>query len=229
VQAPALRLDFVAPDHLFIAFASEDLFVHLPFFKDERHGFQSRSRVGKDIEMKPLVLIAAAGSLAAFAAPASAAEMAPRSNSYEAAAPAFIIASLDQNAQHSKDPPRHAKAYGRRHKDHYDKHSDKANYRDRYDDRYRDRYDDRNAYDRYGRYVEPRQVSRSDRVWQGRDGRYYCERGNGTTGLIIGAAGGALLGREVDRRGDRTLGTVIGAAVGGLIGREIERGRARCR
>lgn len=184
--------------------------------------------------MKPLALIAAAGSLAAFSTPALAADMAPRSSGYEAATPVFVMASLEQTAQHAKDPPPHARAYGRRHKDRYDDHYDdrrrhQANYRDRYDDRYRDRYDDRRAYDRYGRYVEPRQVNRGDRVWRGDDGRYYCQRENGTTGLIIGAAGGALLGREIDRRGDRTLGTVIGAAVGGLIGREIERGRARCR
>lgn len=93
-----------------------------------------------------------------------------------------------------------------------------------------DRRDYREArYDRYGRYEEPRRVSRDDRVWQGRDGRYYCERDNGTTGLIIGAAGGALLGRTIDTRGDRTVGTLLGAAIGGVLGREIDRGEARCR
>lgn len=93
-----------------------------------------------------------------------------------------------------------------------------------------DRRDYREArYDRYGRYEEPRRVSRDDRVWQGRDGRYYCERDNGTTGLIIGAAGGALLGRTIDTRGDRTVGTLLGAALGGVLGREIDRGEARCR
>ncbi|APE28388.1 hypothetical protein BMF35_a1559 [Aurantiacibacter gangjinensis] len=84
-------------------------------------------------------------------------------------------------------------------------------------------------YDRYGRYIEPRRVHRGDRVWQGRDGRYYCERGNGTTGLIIGAAGGALVGRAIDTRGDRTVGTLLGAALGAVLGREIDRGSARCR
>lgn len=172
--------------------------------------------------MKSLVLIAAAGSLA-VTAPAAAAEMAPRQGGYDAAVPAIVLASFEQAAQHSKDPPPHARAYGKRYKDRHARYYD-----DRYD-RYRDRYDDRHMYDRYGRYIEPRRVSSHDRVWRGDDGRYYCQRENGTTGLIIGAAGGALLGRELDRRGDRTLGTVIGAAVGGLIGREIERGRARCR
>ena len=89
------------------------------------------------------------------------------------------------------------------------------------------RYDNRN-YDSRGRYSEPRTVSRRN-VWRGRDGRYYCRRANGTTGLIIGAAGGALLGREVDGGRNRAAGTIVGAAIGGLLGREIDRGRARCR
>jgi len=111
-------------------------------------------------------------------------------------------------------------------RDRYERHDryDRHDYRGRYD-----RYDRRQVYDNHGRYIEPRRVSRRDRVWRGRDGRYYCERDNGTTGLIIGAAGGALLGREIDSRGDRTLGTVLGAAIGGLLGREIDRGEARCR
>jgi hypothetical protein len=79
-----------------------------------------------------------------------------------------------------------------------------------------------------GRYEGERVGSRT-RVWRGDDGRYYCRRSNGTTGLIIGAAGGALLGREVDSRGNRATGTILGAALGGLLGREIQRGRARCR
>ena len=36
------------------------------------------------------------------------------------------------------------------------------------------------------------------RSWRGNDGRYYCQRPNGTTGLLIGGAAGALLGREID-------------------------------
>lgn len=65
-------------------------------------------------------------------------------------------------------------------------------------------------------------------VWEGRDGRVYCRRKNGTTGLIVGAAGGALLGRAIDGGRDRTVGTIAGAAVGALVGRELDRG-ARCR
>ncbi len=83
-----------------------------------------------------------------------------------------------------------------------------------------------NSYDDRG-YGEP--VYANTRTWRGDDGRYYCRRSNGTTGLIIGGAAGALLGREVDSRGDRSLGTILGAAGGALLGREVERGRSRCR
>jgi hypothetical protein len=65
-------------------------------------------------------------------------------------------------------------------------------------------------------------------IWEGRDGRVHCRRSNGTTGLIIGAAGGALLGRAVDTHGERTTGTVLGAAVGALLGREATQ-KVRCR
>jgi uncharacterized protein YcfJ len=59
--------------------------------------------------------------------------------------------------------------------------------------------------------------------------RYYsCRRGSGTTGLIVGGAAGALVGRSVDRGRYRTTGTVLGAAGGALLGREIQRTR-RCR
>jgi uncharacterized protein YcfJ len=84
-------------------------------------------------------------------------------------------------------------------------------------------------YDNRGRYKEPHRLGRNDRVWRGNDGRYYCKRNNGTTGLIVGAAAGALLGRTIDTRGDRTLGTLLGGGAGALLGREIERGGVRCR
>lgn len=83
------------------------------------------------------------------------------------------------------------------------------------------------AYNRDGRYYEPRRVSRRD-TWRGRDGRYYCRRSNGTTGLVIGAAGGALAGRAIDSRGERATGTIPGGAAGALLGREVEK-ELRCR
>ncbi len=64
----------------------------------------------------------------------------------------------------------------------------------------------------------------SYKEWQGRDGRTYCRKKDGTTGLVIGAVGGALAGRMIDTRGDRTLGTLAGAAAGGLVGKKIDSG-----
>lgn len=83
-------------------------------------------------------------------------------------------------------------------------------------------------YDSRGRYIEPQALSASDQVWRGTDGRYYCRRRNGTTGLIIGGAVGALLGREIDGGQNRTLGTILGGAGGALLGRTIERGDLKC-
>jgi outer membrane lipoprotein SlyB len=67
------------------------------------------------------------------------------------------------------------------------------------------------------------------REWRGRDGRVYCRKSNGTTGLIVGGVGGALVGRTIDTRGDRTLGTLGGAALGALAGREVDREVSRPR
>lgn len=69
------------------------------------------------------------------------------------------------------------------------------------------------------------------REWRGRDGRSYCRKPDGTTGLLIGGVAGALVGRSIDTGGDRTLGTLLGAGAGALAGREIDRGgsKRRCR
>ncbi|WP_229658487.1 glycine zipper 2TM domain-containing protein [Tsuneonella deserti] len=85
----------------------------------------------------------------------------------------------------------------------------------------------------HGRHhtYQPRYQTASNgvRYWQGQDGRYYCKRSNGTTGLIIGAAAGALAGRAIDTRGERATGTILGAAAGALLGRQVQRGSVRCR
>ena len=76
----------------------------------------------------------------------------------------------------------------------------------------------------------PAEAKRVYKEWRGKDGRLYCRRTDGTTGLIVGGVAGALLGRTVDTRGDRTLGTLGGAAAGALLGREVDRegSRRRC-
>lgn len=77
-------------------------------------------------------------------------------------------------------------------------------------------------------YDEP--IYRDTRVWRGDDGRYYCRKKDGTTGLLIGAAVGGLIGHEVaGRNGDRTLGAILGAAGGAILGRSIDRSGSRCR
>ena len=92
-----------------------------------------------------------------------------------------------------------------------------------YNGYYADRYYRDNA-----RYRE-RQLSYDDRVYRGRDGRYYCRRSDGTTGLIIGGAIGALIGGQLDRGYSNTAGILIGGGAGALLGREIDRGSLSCR
>jgi outer membrane lipoprotein SlyB len=60
-------------------------------------------------------------------------------------------------------------------------------------------------------------------TWRGSDGRIYCRKPSGTTGLIVGGAAGALAGRALDGGRSRTTGTVLGAAVGALLGRHVQR------
>lgn len=109
-----------------------------------------------------------------------------------------------------------------------DRHDDRRDRRDYRRYAYRGGYQPQPYYQNYpSNYGEP--VYRNTRVWQGDDGRYYCRRSNGTTGLLIGGAAGALLGREVaGRNGDRTLGAILGAAGGALLGRSID-SKTRCR
>ncbi|MFU7528178.1 glycine zipper 2TM domain-containing protein [Qipengyuania sp. ASV99] len=171
--------------------------------------------------MKTIALIAAMGSLAAVTAPASAAEIGSPALAWQENASAQNAASFG------------GFDFGTRSQYADDRYDDNRRYRR--GDRYRgrgyddDRYDDDRIYDRRGRYHEPRRIGHRDRVWRGRDGNYYCERDNGTTGLVIGAGLGALAGRAIDTRGDRTVGTLLGALAGGLLGREIDRNELRCR
>ena len=119
------------------------------------------------------------------------------------AAGALALTGIGTSAPAAADPPSWAPAHGKRAKDRM--------------------YNDR------GHYVQPRRITRNSYMWRGRDGRYYCKRDNGTTGLVIGAGVGALAGHELAGRGDKVLGTVLGGAVGAIIGREIDRGSLSCR
>jgi uncharacterized protein YcfJ len=67
------------------------------------------------------------------------------------------------------------------------------------------------------------------KTWRDSQGRLRCKRPDGTAGLVVGAAGGALIGRAIDTRGERATGTILGAAAGALIGRRLDRDRVRCR
>lgn len=81
------------------------------------------------------------------------------------------------------------------------------------------------------RYRE-RRLSRNDRVYRGQDGRYYCRRSDGTTGLIVGGVAGGVLGNLIAPGRSETLGTLLGAAAGAAAGAAIERSGnkdVRCR
>ena len=108
-------------------------------------------------------------------------------------------------------------------------YDDRAYYND---DRYENGYDAARYY-REGPQYRERVLASDDRVYRGNDGRYYCQRSDGTTGLIIGAGAGGILGNVIDGGHSRTAGTLLGAVVGGLAGRALEQSSSqnqiRCR
>ncbi len=75
-------------------------------------------------------------------------------------------------------------------------------------------------------HYRARRLGRNDRVYRGGDGRYYCRRSDGTTGLVIGAIAGGLLGNAI---GGDALSTLLGAGGGAALGSSIDRGNIRCR
>jgi hypothetical protein len=96
----------------------------------------------------------------------------------------------------------------------------------RFEPGYNRYYADR--YYRSGSYYADRRLGYNDRIYRGRNGRYYCRRGDGTTGLIVGAGIGALLGNQINIGGSSTLRTIAGGAIGAALGRSIARGNLRC-
>jgi len=125
------------------------------------------------------------------------------------------------------------------HQDRRDDRSTRGNYHDEWrtyhrydynrpDPRYGARYDAAHYYRDDHSYGE-RRLTRYDRIYRGSDGRYYCRRSDGTTGLIVGALAGGILGNSIANGRSTTLVTLLGAGGGALIGRSIDRGSARCR
>ena len=97
-------------------------------------------------------------------------------------------------------------------------------------DPYATDYDASRYYRDDPRYTE-RRLSAQDEVYRGSDGRYYCKRSDGTTGLIVGGVGGAALGNIIDGGHSRAAGTLIGGALGALLGQAVDRNSTdvRCR
>ncbi len=99
-----------------------------------------------------------------------------------------------------------------------------------YPDQYQSQYGSYGNYDQ--RNYDQRNYDNRGYGYNGygdRDDGYRCRK-QGSTGLIIGAVAGGLLGREVvGWRGDRTAGAIVGAGVGALAGRALEKsGGRRC-
>ncbi|WP_281823044.1 hypothetical protein [Sphingobium sp. BS19] len=88
---------------------------------------------------------------------------------------------------------------------------------------------DAGRYYRDDRRYRERRLGRNERVYRGQDGRYYCRRSDGTTGLIIGGVAGGIIGNIISPGRSETL---LGAAGGAVAGRAIDRGNnrdVRCR
>lgn len=98
------------------------------------------------------------------------------------------------------------------------------------DDRDENGYD-ASRYYRGGSNYQERTLSTDERVYAGNDGRYYCKRSDGTTGLVIGGAAGGVLGNVIDGGHSRIVGTLLGGAVGALAGKSIDQSNSqvRCR
>lgn len=101
---------------------------------------------------------------------------------------------------------------------------------DDYDRQYSTDYDASRYYRDDPRYQE-RTLSQNDQVYRGSDGRYYCKRSDGTTGLIIGGVAGGIAGNVIDGGRNRTVGTLLGGALGAILGKKADQANSdyRCR
>ncbi|WP_010184808.1 glycine zipper 2TM domain-containing protein [Sphingomonas sp. PAMC 26605] len=100
-----------------------------------------------------------------------------------------------------------------------------------YDDRYEAGYDPSRYYRADPTRYQERVLSSDDRIYRGTDNRYYCKRNDGTTGLIVGAVGGGVLGNVIAGGHSRGVGTILGAIAGGVVGKSVDQNNAevRCR
>ena len=113
-------------------------------------------------------------------------------------------------------------------------------YQQPYQQRY---YGQQGYYGQQQRYYGQQGYYGQQQRYYGQQGNYGQQRayyggrrqrcGKGTTGLIVGGAAGALLGREVGRGSSRnryygnrnsgTTGAILGGAIGALVGRQVAR------
>jgi len=114
-------------------------------------------------------------------------------------------------------------------KDHREYKHEWKNYDYRHYEPGQTRYDAARYYRQDNGRYPVRRLGRNDRLYRGSDTRYYCRRDDGTTGLIIGATAGGVLGNIIAPGESKILGTIIGAGAGALLGREIDRGDITCR
>ena len=83
-------------------------------------------------------------------------------------------------------------------------------------------YDASRYYREDSRRYREQQLGSNDRVYRGSDGRYYCRRQDGSTGLVVGAAVGGLLGNVIAPNGSKLLGTILGAGGGAAVGAAVD-------
>ena len=129
----------------------------------------------------------------------------------------------DRDRHHERDwrDDHRDRARGRGPVYHYDFNRPDPRYRGYYANRY---YRPAN---RYG--YQPIRVTRQTRIYRGDDNRYYCRRSDGTTGLIVGAVLGGVIGNQLDRGRSSPLGVLLGAGAGAALGSSIDRGNVTCR
>ncbi|HVJ01643.1 MAG TPA: glycine zipper 2TM domain-containing protein [Sphingomonas sp.] len=178
--------------------------------------------------MKSAILAAAAAATFAAAMPAGA-QTAYRYDSQSQDEEARFEAAqrrFDSEYRSFQDALERYKRYQATRADDYDRDDRLRGRDDRFDD---SSYDPARDY-RTGNYQE-RVLGPDERVYRGDDGRYYCRRSDGTTGLIVGAAAGGLFGNVIAGRRSSTVGTLLGAIAGGALGSQVERNQqqVRCR